>query len=120
MVDGNLDLSIRMKHFPELKTEGKKQVDIEVKTSLGVILCTVKSKAFRKIEQAIKGFSHDYVVMISGKEIEKEGSAIRLTGCGLQVFEKKPKEEKTKPEISTPPAKEPVPKRVYIPNSSVN
>ncbi len=120
MIDGNLDLSIRMKQLPELNTEGKKQVNIEVKTSLGVIICTVKSKAFRKIEQTIKGFTHDYVVMISGKEITKDGTIIRLEGCGLQVFEKKPKEAKAKPEVSAPPPKPLEPKRIYNPNSSVN
>ncbi len=91
MLEGNLDLSIRMKQLPKLTTEGKKQVDIEVKTSLGPVICTVKSKSFRKIEKTIEGFSHEYVVMLSGKEIEKDGGVIRLKGCGLQVFEKKSK-----------------------------
>jgi len=93
MIDGNLDLSIRMKQLPKLTTEGKKQVDIEVNTSLGPVICSVKSKSFRKIEKTIEGFSHEYVVMLSGKEIEKDGGIIRLKGCGLQVFEKKPKGE---------------------------
>jgi len=68
----------------------------------------------------ITAFLEDYVVMISGKDIEKDGGVIRLTGCGLQVFEKKPKPAKENQETMPQPVKEARPKRVYIPSESLN
>ena len=123
MIEAKADLSIKCSELPIVKSEGKKSVALTFKTGIGTVICNVKSKTYRKAIQTSEGFEN-WVAAISG-QVSLEGGVITMSGCGIQVFEKKPKvpnEEKAgdavKPvqENQVEPAAKPTKRRIYIPD----
>lgn len=93
MIDAKADLSIKFSEMPIINSEGKKTVSLTFKTSIGTVICNVKSKTYRKAVQTSEGFDN-WIAAISGKDLSIEGGVITMSGCGIQVFEKKQKEAK--------------------------
>ena len=106
MIDAKADLSIKFNEMPIVNSEGKKNVSLTFKTAIGTVICSVKSKTYRKAVQTSEGFD-TWVAAISGKDLSVEGGVITMSGCGIQVFERKPKEAKEeKPAEVAEPGKE--------------
>ena len=93
MIDAKADLSFKFSQMPIINSEGKKTVSLTFKTSIGTVICNVKSKTYRKAVQTSEGFDN-WIAAISGKDLSIEGGVITMSGCGIQVFEKKQKEAK--------------------------
>ena len=93
MIDAKADLNIKFSKMPVIDSEGKKNVALTFKTSIGTVICNVKSKTYRKAVQTSEGFDN-WIAAISGKDLSIEGGVITMSGCGIQVFEKKQKETK--------------------------
>ena len=102
MIQGRIpEITIKFSEKPDLPTEGKK-VTLEIQGENNV---TIKAEVNRKTlkKQVAKMDDYeDWVGALSGKiaNISTDG-VIELTGAGLQVFEKKKKEEAKSPEKST-------------------
>ncbi|MFK7826404.1 MAG: hypothetical protein AB8G05_19820 [Oligoflexales bacterium] len=92
MKDAKADLSIKFSEMPVINSEGKKNVALTFKTSVGTVICNVKSKTYRKAVKTSEEFD-TWIAAISGKDLSTEGGVITMSGCGIQVFEKKPKVE---------------------------
>ncbi len=94
MITGRIpEITIKFSDKPELPTEGKK-VTVEITAENNI---TVKAEVNRKTlkKQVAKMDEYeDWVGSLSGKiqSISTDG-VIELEGAGLQVFEKKKKEE---------------------------
>ncbi len=94
MIKGRIpEITIKFSDKPELPTEGKK-VTVEITAENNI---TVKAEVNRKTlkKQVAKMDEYeDWVGSLSGKiqSISTDG-VIELEGAGLQVFEKKKKEE---------------------------
>ena len=102
MIDAKADLSIKFSEMPVINSEGKKNVALTFKTSIGTVICNVKSKTYRKAAQTSEGFD-TWIAAISGKDLSTDGGVITMSGCGIQVFEKKQKEpNEAKPEAEKP------------------
>ena len=128
MIEAKADLSIKCSELPIVKSEGKKSVALTFKTGIGIVICNVKSKTYRKAVQTSGDFEN-WVAAISGKDLSVEGGVITMGGCGIQVFEKKPKapkeekaeetakpvqEKQVEPVVAQPELNQK--RRVYIPN----
>ncbi len=102
MIQGRIpELTIKFNSKPELPTEGKK-VTVEIQGENNV---TVKAELNRKTlkkQVAKMDEFEEWIAALSGKikSISPEG-VVELEGAGLQVFEKKKKEESKPKEEST-------------------
>lgn len=92
MIQGRIpELTIKFNEKPNLPAEGKK-VLIEIKDERNV---TVKAEVNRKTlkKQVAKMDEYDdWIGALSGKILSINDGVIELEGAGLQVFEKKKKE----------------------------
>ena len=102
MIEGRIpELTIKFNEKPELPTEGKK-VTVEIQGENNV---TVKAELNRKTlkkQVAKMDEFEEWIAALSGKVkgISPEG-LVELEGAGLQVFERKKKEETKPKEEST-------------------
>ncbi len=102
MIQGRIpELTIKFNEKPELPAEGKK-VTVEIQGENNV---TVKAELNRKTlkkQVAKMDEFEDWIASLSGKikSISPEG-VVELEGAGLQVFQKKKKEEAKPKEEST-------------------
>ena len=108
MIDAKADLSIKFNEMPIINSEGKKTVALTFKTSIGTVVCNVKSKTYRKAVQTSQDMGN-WVAAISGKDLSAEGGVITMSGCGIQVFEKKQKEAKEAKQAEATKQKEKLP-----------
>ena len=49
MIDAKADLSIKFSEMPVINSEGKKSVSLTFKTSVGTVICNVKSRLTGKL-----------------------------------------------------------------------
>ncbi|MFK7953404.1 MAG: hypothetical protein AB8B73_11205, partial [Ekhidna sp.] len=85
-------------------SDGKKSVALTFKTAIGTVICNVKSKTYRKAVKTSEEFD-TWIAAISGKDLSTESGVITMSGCGIPVFDKKPKadnKEETKEPQQTP------------------
>lgn len=124
MINAKAELSLRFNEMPLVENEGKKEIKIQFKTSLGTVICSVKSKSYRKALKTIENFDK-WAGLISGNNLKTGGGAIHISGCGIQVFEKKEKDNKVKEESTKkednihPPIKPKFKRRIHIPDGSI-
>ncbi len=102
MIQGRIpEVTIKFNSKPDLPTEGKK-VTLEIQGENNVtVKAEVNRKTLKKQVAKMDEFE-DWIAALSGKikSVSADG-VIELEGAGLQVFEKKKKEEAKSPEKST-------------------
>ena len=102
MITGRIpEVTIKFNSKPELPTEGKK-VTLEIQGENNVtVKAEVNRKTLKKQVAKMDEFE-DWIAALSGKikSVSADG-VIELESAGLQVFEKKKKEEAKSPEKST-------------------
>jgi hypothetical protein len=98
MVSGKMEITIKIKDMPEAKTTANnlKQFDIDCESAVFTI--AVKPKTWRKFEEAQAAYPQ-WVAAIRGKLGQRTAKGFMLDEAGIQVFEKKPKGDKTAEEV---------------------
>ena len=92
-INGKAELTLKINELPSNVVVQGSDSTFTV-TSEGVTYrVTCKTKSLNKAKKAIETFQYPFVIAISGQKITLEdGKLIAVTNCGMQTFEKKPKE----------------------------
>jgi len=87
------EIVIKFNQIPTAVTQNSGKTSFTLQDAKGQvyqIICS--SKSFNKATKTIATFTNDYVVSCSSKEFTIQNNQVVMEQCGLQVFEKKPKE----------------------------
>lgn len=92
-VSGRLEVVVKTSEFPKAETVEGNLKRFIVNCEGRLISVTVKPKVFKKLEEAQANFP-SWVASIAGKLGEATADGFVLEQANIQVFEKKPKEQK--------------------------
>lgn len=95
--EGKIDIKIKLDYLPEMRTEGKKVARFEIKNPIyGFMRLECNSRTYRKCLKTIQEAPPEtkFLIVIEvpyDRCIPHHQKIVVAKGCGLQVFEKKPK-----------------------------
>lgn len=99
LVNGRLEICVKINVFPaDCRTLKDGWYDFVVDTGEYAVRVTLRSKAFNKLKKAASDYPL-WMAMITGDTVafSKSGTSFELRAPSVQVFERKPKKEKTEP-----------------------
>ncbi len=89
-----MEVVLKFSELPEAETVENGWQYFELDSEGIIISITVKPKMFKKLTQASENYPQ-WVAAISGKMGESTENGFKLESPNIQVFEKKPKPEKS-------------------------
>lgn len=93
VVQGKLELTIKISELPEAKTVENSWKQFEIDCDGKIVSITVKPKIWKKLEEAQANYPM-WVAAIAGKQGRATKTGFVLDEPNIQVFERKPKEPK--------------------------
>lgn len=92
MIQGKLEITIKITELPQAKTVENGWQRLEIDCDGRIITMVVKPKVFKKLTDAQTNYPQ-WVGAIAGKMGEATENGFFLENASVQVFEKKPKPE---------------------------
>ena len=93
-VAAKMEVVLKISELPEAETVENGWQKFELDSEGIIVSITVKPKMFKKLQQAAENYPQ-WVGAIAGKMGESTENGFKLEQPNIQVFEKKPKAEKT-------------------------
>ncbi|NEQ78247.1 MAG: fertility inhibition FinO-like protein [Okeania sp. SIO2C9] len=93
-IAAKMEVVLKISELPESETVENGWQYFEIDSDGIIVSITVKPKIFKKLTQAAENYPQ-WVAAITGKMGESTENGFKLENPAIQVFEKKPKAEKS-------------------------